>query len=125
LHSDIILGSYERQHSLMKLDSIFSSETSVNLYLTTGCPVTQDTNTPSHCLKNLALRFAIQYVVKCTVDVHEAVHPGIIVKITNKIKLYRLIYYSKSALHVSGVIFAHHQEHLSIFRVSGSVHPSR
>ena len=38
--------------------------------------------------------------------------------------LYRLIYYSKSALHVSGVVFAHHQEHLTVFTVSGSVHPS-
>jgi len=38
--------------------------------------------------------------------------------------LYRLIYYSKSALHVSGDVFAHHQEHLTLFTVSGSVHPS-
>jgi hypothetical protein len=38
--------------------------------------------------------------------------------------LYRLIYYSKSALHVSGDNFAHHQEHLTVFTVSGSVHPS-
>ena len=38
--------------------------------------------------------------------------------------LYRLIYYSKSAVHVSGDILAHHQEHLTIFTVSGSVHPS-
>jgi len=38
--------------------------------------------------------------------------------------LYRLIYYSKSALHVSGDIFAHRQEHLTVFTVSGSVHPS-
>jgi hypothetical protein len=37
--------------------------------------------------------------------------------------LYRLIYYSKSALHVSGNVFAHHQEHLTVFTVSGSVHP--
>jgi len=29
--------------------------------------------------------------------------------------LYRLIYYSKSALHVSSDIFAHHQEHLTIY----------
>ena len=29
--------------------------------------------------------------------------------------LYRLIYYSKSALHVSGHIFAHHEEHLTVF----------
>ena len=38
--------------------------------------------------------------------------------------LYRLIYYSKSALHVSGDAFAHHQEHMTVFIVSGSVHPS-
>ena len=38
--------------------------------------------------------------------------------------LYRLMYYSKSALHVSGDVFAHHQEHLTVFTVSGSVHPS-
>jgi len=39
-------------------------------------------------------------------------------------QLYRLIYYSKSALHISGDIFAHHQEKLTLFTVSGSVHPS-
>jgi hypothetical protein len=44
-------------------------------------------------------------------DVHESVHRDIIVKITNEMQLYRLIYYSKSALHVSGDVFAHHQEH--------------
>jgi hypothetical protein len=38
--------------------------------------------------------------------------------------LYRFIYYSKSALHVSGDDFAHHQEHLTVFTVSGSVHTS-
>ena len=38
--------------------------------------------------------------------------------------LYRLIYYSKSALHVSGDVFAHHQKHLTVFTVSGIVHPS-
>jgi len=38
--------------------------------------------------------------------------------------LYRLIYYFRSALHVSGDVFAHHQEHLTVFTVSGSVHPS-
>ena len=37
--------------------------------------------------------------------------------------LYRLIYYSKSALHVSGDVFAHHKEHWTVFTVSGSVHP--
>jgi hypothetical protein len=39
-------------------------------------------------------------------------------------KLYRLIYYSTSALHISGDVFAHHQEHLTVFTVSGYVHPS-
>jgi hypothetical protein len=38
--------------------------------------------------------------------------------------LYTLIYYFKSALHVSGDVFAHHQEHMTVFTVSGSVHPS-
>ena len=38
--------------------------------------------------------------------------------------LYRLIYYSKSAVHVSDNVFAHHQEHVTVFTVSGSVHPS-
>ena len=38
--------------------------------------------------------------------------------------LYRLIYYSKSALHVSGDVFAHHQKNLTVFTVPGSVHPS-
>jgi hypothetical protein len=32
--------------------------------------------------------------------------------------LYRLIYYSKSALRVSGDVFTHHQEHLTVFTVS-------
>jgi len=41
-----------------------------------------------------------------------------------KSRIYRLIYYSKLALHVSGDVFAHHQEHLTVFTVSGSVHPS-
>ena len=38
--------------------------------------------------------------------------------------LYRLIYYSTSSVHVSGDVFAHHQEHQTVFTVSGSVHPS-
>jgi len=38
--------------------------------------------------------------------------------------LFRLIYYSKSALHVSGDVFSNHQEQLTVFTVSGSVHPS-
>jgi hypothetical protein len=38
--------------------------------------------------------------------------------------LYRLIYYSMSALHVSGDVFVHHQEHLTVFTVSRGLHPS-
>jgi len=57
-------------------------------------------------------------------DVNESMHCDVIVKVTNKMQLYRLSYYSKSALHVSGDVFAHHQEHLTVFTVPGSVHPS-
>jgi len=31
-------------------------------------------------------------------------------------------YYSKSNLHVSGDVFAHHQEHLTVFTASGNIH---
>jgi hypothetical protein len=48
-------------------------------------------------------------------DVHEIMHCDTIMKITNKMQLHRLIYYSKSALHVSGEVFAHHQEHDCIY----------
>ena len=44
--------------------------------------------------------------------------------VTNKMQLYRLTYYSKSALRASGDVFVHHQEHLAVFTVSGSVQPS-
>jgi len=38
-------------------------------------------------------------------------------------QLHRLIYFSLSALHVSGDVSAHHQEHLTVFTVSSSIHP--
>jgi len=57
-------------------------------------------------------------------DIHESMHRDMIMKVTNKMQLYRLIYYSYSALHVSGDVFAHHQEHLTAFTVSGSWNPS-
>jgi len=38
-------------------------------------------------------------------------------------QLYRLIYFSLSAQQVSGDVFAHHQEHLTAFTVSDSIHP--
>ena len=42
-------------------------------------------------------------------------HRDTIMKVTNKMQLHRLIYFSLSALHVSGDVFAHHQEHLTVF----------
>ena len=42
----------------------------------------------------------------------------------HQIQLYRLIYFSLSDLHVSGDVCARHQEHLTVFTVSGSVYPS-
>jgi hypothetical protein len=38
--------------------------------------------------------------------------------------LCRLIYHSKSALQISGEVFAHHQVHLNVLTVSSSLHPS-
>jgi hypothetical protein len=43
-------------------------------------------------------------------------------KTTNEMQLYRLIYYCQSALHVSGDVFAHHQEYLTVFTAYGSIH---
>jgi hypothetical protein len=40
----------------------------------------------------------------------------------NKMQLYRLIYFSLPALHISGDVFDHRQEHLIVFTVSGSIH---
>jgi hypothetical protein len=46
-------------------------------------------------------------------------------KTTNEMQLYMLIYYSQSALHVSGDVFAHRQEHLTVFTASGNIHQCR
>jgi len=48
----------------------------------------------------------------------------IIMKVTNKTQLYRLIYYSRSALHASGDSAAYHQEYLTVFTASGGIHAS-
>jgi len=40
-------------------------------------------------------------------------HDTIYTKMTNKMQLYRIMYCSLTALHVSNNIFAHHQEHLN------------
>jgi hypothetical protein len=52
-------------------------------------------------------------------------YPYIVINYENNQQdaLYWLIYYSKSALHVSGEDFAHRQENLTLFTVSGNVHP--
>jgi hypothetical protein len=42
-------------------------------------------------------------------------HRDVIMNTTNKMQLYRLIYFSLLALHVSGDVFAHHQEYLTVF----------
>jgi hypothetical protein len=49
--------------------------------------------------------------------------PFRLLKVANMMQLYQLIYFSLSALHVSGDVFAHHHEHLTVFTVSGSIHP--
>jgi len=49
----------------------------------------------------------------------------IITKTTNKMQQCRLIYYSLSALHVSDDVFAHRQEHLTVFTASGNIHQCR
>jgi hypothetical protein len=38
-------------------------------------------------------------------------------KMTNKMQLCRIIYYSLAALHASSDIFAHHQEHINCITV--------
>ena len=58
-------------------------------------------------------------------DVHVSVHRDAIMNSTNKMQLCRLLYYSLSALHVSGEVFAHHQEHLTVFTVSGNIQQCR
>jgi len=43
-------------------------------------------------------------------------------KMTNKMQLCRIMYYSLAALHVSSDIFAHHLEHLNWITASGITH---
>jgi len=59
------------------------------------------------------------------IDIHESAHCDIIMNTTNEMQLYKLIYYSKPALHVSGDVFPHHQEHLTVFTASGNIHQCR
>jgi hypothetical protein len=71
------------------------------------------------CAREHSIQFFVQFFLY-TVKLH-----SLIMKVANNRQLYILIYYSQSALHVSGDVFAHHQEHLTVFTVSGRVHPSR
>jgi len=41
---------------------------------------------------------------------------------TNKMQLFGIFIYFQLALHVSGDVFAHHQEHLTVFTASGIIH---
>jgi hypothetical protein len=125
-------------HIVLSLGSAYSAEYSFSLY------------SPRKVIPNFAL-------MKTTGKV--------IMKVTNRMQLYRLIYFSLSALrvssgfrsssgaldciysiwwywprllpagvlmswnsvsalHVKGDVFAHHQEHLTVFTVSGTIHPS-
>ena len=73
------------------------------------------------CLKHVSAETCCKQVRH---DVHESEHRDKIMKVTNNMQLYKLIYYSYSALHVLDDVFAHHQEHLIVFRVSRIIHPS-
>jgi hypothetical protein len=79
---------------------------------------------PLTCLLILFIPGCSNKVVTWDTNVILVIIPDTTMKITKKDALYRFIYYSKSVLHVSGDVFAHHQEHLTVFTVSGSVHPS-
>jgi hypothetical protein len=50
-------------------------------------------------------------------DIHESVHRDTIMKVTNRMQLYRLINFFLSALHVLGDVFAHHQEHVTVYSI--------
>ena len=55
-----------------------------------------------------------QLSIWCKLDVHKSVHRDTIIKETNKMQLYRLIYFSLSALHVSDSSSVHHHEFSTI-----------
>jgi len=79
----------------------------------------------SACLMDTLAKSFTNSHQKTELDLHEFVHHNIITKAKNKMQLCRLIYYSLSALHVSGDVFAHHQEHLTVFTASGNIHQCR
>ena len=104
------------------------TETLVKIYQSPRRKIPEDMNLQQHRYLNLTSHNANKYFLTCQIShlnytyrlhVHESVHPDTIMKVTNKMQLYRLIYFS-----VSGDVFAHHQEHLTVFTISGSIHPS-
>ena len=61
--------------------------------------------------------FYLHSRVSCKRKPKIAIYAGYVLsnfyKMTNKMQLSRIIYFSLSAVHVSSDIFAHHQEHLN------------
>jgi hypothetical protein len=57
-------------------------------------------------------------------DIHEFVHRAIIMNTTNEMQLYRFIIPSQPYMFL-GDVFAHHQEHLTVFTASGNIHQCR
>ena len=82
-----------------------------------------NTSVPIYTIFESNFNITLRNFTHFYLDVHESVHRDTIMKVTNKMQLYGLIYFSLSALHVSGDVFAHHQKHFTVFTVSGSIHP--
>jgi hypothetical protein len=83
----------------------------------------------NHHITGLVRRLGLQGVEASRISGHLTfMFPCIVTqysKMTNKIQLCRIIYYSLAAVHVSSNIFAHHQEHLNCITVSGITHVYR
>jgi hypothetical protein len=76
-----------------------------------------------HVATTAKLVRTLEIALECIFDVHKSVHRDT-TENNQQYTLYRLINYSELAVYVSGDDFAHHQKHLTLFTVSGSVHPS-
>ena len=73
----------------------------------------------------LAVHHSITYLLFPTWFTKRTRDLCIKLEIINKMQLCGIIYYSLAALHVSSVIFAHHQEHLNCITASGVTHLCR
>jgi len=82
-----------------------------------------------HCFfvsDNVFMRYSLIHpfykIITVAHDVHESMHRDTTMTITNKMHyIDEFIIPSRLALHVSGDVFAHHREHLTVFTVSGGV----